>query len=66
VAERRSFLKKRTKKLYEFGFGLAGKAAAKQTQVFLLLFFQESRPSFPSLLPCAVPPPQSAVTGTPQ
>jgi hypothetical protein len=59
VAERRSFLKKRTKKLYEFGFGLAGKAAAKQTQVFCFFFFKKAGlPSLPCCLaPCHHPNP---------
>jgi hypothetical protein len=51
AAESGSFLKKKTKKLYEFGFGLSWKTEAGIIKSFLLLFFKRSSVSFPSLKP---------------
>jgi hypothetical protein len=36
-----SFLKKRSKRLYESGLSLAGKGAAKMDKSFLLLFLEK-------------------------
>jgi hypothetical protein len=41
AAESGSFLKKRTKKLCEFGFGLSWRTEAEIIKSFLLLFFKK-------------------------
>ncbi len=46
AAESGSFLKKRTKKLCEFGFGLSWRTEAEIIKSFLLLFFKKE------VLPC--------------
>jgi hypothetical protein len=57
AAESGSFLKKRTKKLCEFGFGLSWRAEAEIIKSFFASFFQKRSAFLPLVCLCAVAPP---------